>query len=66
MEVEVKYKTHEVAKMLGIPISTLKHYETIGKFPPPRRDRRGWRYYTQEDVMKLKAYFVKNTPSSPR
>lgn len=52
------YRIGRVAKMLNIPVSTIKHYESIGKLPPPRRDRRGWRYYTDEDIVKIRAFFL--------
>ena len=55
---ETKYRIHDVAKRLRMSPSGIRKKENIGEFPPPRRDRRNWRYYTEEDVLKLEAYFV--------
>ncbi len=44
------YKPLEVARMLGLSKELLLNYERDGKVPPPRRDEKGNRYYTHEDI----------------
>ena len=51
------YKINEVAKELNVSIQTIKNYERWGILPKAKRDRKGWRYYTQEDLIKIKALY---------
>ena len=53
-----RYTSHEVARRLKISPSGIRKKENQGQFPPPRRDEHNWRYYTEEDIVKLEAYFV--------
>jgi DNA-binding transcriptional MerR regulator len=49
------YKTDQVAKELGISKQTLFRYEKKKVFPKARRNLiTHWRYYTREDIKKLK------------
>ncbi len=50
-------KIHNVAKELGVSIQTIKNFEKAGILPKARRDSKGWRYYTQEDLIKIKALY---------
>lgn len=59
MRSERFYRIHEVAQRLGISESTIRLRENTGKFPLPRRDAKGWRLYTEEDITKLEAYYLK-------
>ena len=54
---ERHYRVHEVAERLKISAQSIRNYERRGLFPPPRTDERGWRYYTEDDVTKLVAYY---------
>jgi DNA-binding transcriptional MerR regulator len=63
------YKINELAKKLDrIPL-TIKRWEASGVIPKARRDSRGWRYYTEDDVkeiiriVKENSYF-KNVPEN--
>jgi DNA-binding transcriptional MerR regulator len=58
MDGNSKYRIRQVAKILNIPVSTIKHHESIGRLPLPRRDQRGWRYYTDQDIVRIKAFFL--------
>jgi DNA-binding transcriptional MerR regulator len=53
-----KIKINNLAKELNVSIQTIKNYETWGILPKARRDEKKWRYYTQEDVLKIKALFA--------
>ena len=48
------YRISEAARELGISAEWLRAGEKRGFFPPARRDRNGHRYYTQEDVDRLR------------
>ena len=50
-----RYRANEVAKILGINKHTLFNWETSGKIPKAKRDpMNNYRYYTDEDIKKLK------------
>ena len=51
------YKIKDIAKELGVSIQTVKNYENLGILPKARRDDKGWRYYTEEDLIKRKALY---------
>lgn len=54
---ERKIKINKLAAELGVSIQTIKNYEAKGILPKPRRDKKQWRYYTEEDVLKIKALY---------
>lgn len=45
--------TGEAAKITGLTIRTLQHYDNIGVLPASGRTEGGRRYYTEDDMMKL-------------
>ena len=47
------YKVGELARMAGVSIRTLHHYDQIGLLPPTRRTESGHRLYTRADVERL-------------
>ena len=51
------YKINHLAGQLGVSIQTIKNYETQGILPKAKRDDKGWRYYTQEDIIKIRALY---------
>jgi hypothetical protein len=51
----------EAARELGISIEWLRKGEARGFFPPSLRDRNGHRYYTEEDMERMR-----NRPTSRR
>lgn len=48
----MKYRIHEIAKMLNISSQLLRYYEQNGLIAPSR-DENGYRYYTPEDISLL-------------
>jgi molybdopterin-binding protein len=46
----------QVCQLLGIAPKSLYLWERAGKVSAPRRDRRGWRHYSDADVRALQAY----------
>ncbi len=48
------YSISEAARELGISIEWLRKGEARGYFPPALRDRNGHRYYTEEDIERIR------------
>jgi DNA-binding transcriptional MerR regulator len=53
-----RYRINSLAKELGVSVQTIKNYEEKGILPKARRDDKGWRYYTEEDVLKVRALYM--------
>jgi DNA-binding transcriptional MerR regulator len=49
------YRISEAARELGISVEWLRKGETRGFFPPALRDRNGHRYYTEEDLERMRS-----------
>jgi DNA-binding transcriptional MerR regulator len=50
-----RYSASEISEILGISKKTLFNWEQSGKIPKPKRDpMNNYRYYTKEDLTKLK------------
>ena len=52
---EASYRPLEAAQMLGITKDSLLTYEREGKIPVSRRDEKGNRFYTNEDVEEIRS-----------
>ena len=50
---EKQFSTGEAAKISGLTIRTLQHYDNIGVLPASGRTEGGRRYYTEDDLIKL-------------
>jgi DNA-binding transcriptional MerR regulator len=48
------YRISEAARELGISAEWLRVGEKWGFFPPALRDRNGHRYYTEEDIERMR------------
>jgi len=46
----------QVCQLLGVAPKSLYLWERDGKVPKPRRDRRGWRSYSEGDVRALRKF----------
>jgi predicted site-specific integrase-resolvase len=55
------YRISEAARELGISAEWLRVGEKRGYFPPALRDRNGHRYYTEDDMERMR-----NRPTSRR
>jgi len=50
-----RYQMQDVEMLLGIPRRTYYRWESLGKIPKPKRDpMSNQRYWTEEDLKKLK------------
>jgi DNA-binding transcriptional MerR regulator len=48
------YSISEAARELELSAEWLRQGERCGSLPPARRDRNGYRYYTAEDIERLR------------
>jgi len=46
----------EVAKQLGITPKTITRWEKAGKIKQAKRDWRGWRVYSEEELSEMKSF----------
>ncbi|MDP8263177.1 MAG: MerR family transcriptional regulator [Candidatus Ancaeobacter aquaticus] len=53
------YKVSDVLKQIGIARSTLYNWEKAGLIPQPKRNRAGYRVYTEGDIKKIAKYAFK-------
>jgi len=58
------YRINRLAKELDVSIQTIKNYENSGILPKAKRDKKGWRYYNWEDVVKIKALYQEEIKKS--
>ncbi|BFQ94538.1 MerR family transcriptional regulator [Gallibacterium genomosp. 2] len=54
-------KIHEISKLSGINLETIRYYEKTGLLPEPQRGSNGYRYYDQASLSLLK--FIKSCRS---
>ena len=55
----------EAASKIGVAPITLKRWFLEGKISDVKRDRKGWRVFTQEDIIRIKKYTDKISDPSP-
>jgi DNA-binding transcriptional MerR regulator len=60
------YRISEAARELGISAEWLRVGERRGYFPPALRDRNGHRYYTEEDIERMRGRSSRRRPGSGR
>jgi molybdate transport system regulatory protein len=51
----------QVCQLLGVAPKSLYLWERDGKVPAPKRDRRGWRHYSEGDVKALRSFLGTGT-----
>jgi len=56
--VQVSWSIMEVARMSGVSSRTLRHYGEIGLLPPAGIGGNGYRFYEQEDLLRLQQILV--------
>ena len=58
----------QVCQLLGVAPKSLYLWERDGKIPPPSRDHRGWRRYSDADLKALRTFLGvgKDAPVQPR
>ena len=48
----------EIARLTGVTVRTLHHYDAIGLLVPSARSDAGYRLYTDDDVLRLRSILV--------
>jgi DNA-binding transcriptional MerR regulator len=46
----------QLADRLGVTTKTITRWEKAGKIKPAKRDWRGWRVYSHEDLEEMKSF----------
>jgi molybdate transport system regulatory protein len=46
----------QICQLLGVAPKSLYLWERDGKVPAPKRDRRGWRHYSEADLRVLRSF----------
>ena len=47
------FKTGEIAKKVNVSVRTVQYYDSIGLLHPSLVDEKGYRFYSEEDLLKL-------------
>ena len=55
-----EYRTNEAARRIGCSRSTLLRWFREGKVADVTRDRRGWRFFTEEDISRIRRWAAGN------
>lgn len=55
----------EAAKGVGVAPITLKRWLLEGRFPEVKRDRNGWRVFTEENIRRIKAFVERQSLHGP-
>jgi DNA-binding transcriptional MerR regulator len=58
--------TMEAAKKAGLSVSTLRRWLREGRVQSPKRDRLGWRQFSESDVDRLTKLFKRLHPDGGR
>ncbi len=56
------YSSSQAARMIGVAQITLKRALLSGRVDEVRKDRNGWRVFTDEDVERLRRFFTATQP----
>jgi predicted site-specific integrase-resolvase len=56
------YRIKDIEKILDRDRNTILRWEREGKILPARKDSRGWRIYTDEDIQKIINYISNANP----
>lgn len=61
-ETERTYRISQAARELDLSAAWLRAGEKRGVLPPAKRDRNGFRYYTESDISTLRSMGVGSRP----
>lgn len=56
MTTDTRMTITEAADSIGVTAKTIMRWEQAGKVKKAKRDWRGWRFYTQDDLEDLKNF----------
>ena len=66
LETRQTFTITQTAEELGVTPSWLRFGERLEAMPLARRDSNGWRFYTQEDIKRLRQLGVGQSKRAPR
>ena len=55
-------RVKDLEKIIDRDKNTILRWEKEGKIPLAQKDSRGWRFYTQADIERVKEFISKNSP----
>ena len=55
-------RVKDVEKIIDRDRNTILRWEREGKIPQPQKDSRGWRFYTNKDVERIKKFISRTNP----
>ncbi len=58
----VYVRVKDVEKLIDRDRNTILRWEREGKIPPPQKDSRGWRFYTETDIETIRRYVSRSNP----
>lgn len=58
----MRLTTCQAAELIGVSRNTLLRWFREGRVADVARDRNGWRFFTPEDIARIKAYADQKTP----
>lgn len=53
-------RVKDIEKIIDRDRNTILRWEREGKIPHPQKDSRGWRFYTDEDIERIKEFIRNN------
>ena len=56
-----RYRVKEVAALAGVTVRTLHHYDAIGLLTPSGRSSKGYRLYSDDDLLRLQQILIGRT-----
>jgi len=57
--------TCQAARLIGVSRNTLLRWFREGRVAEVARDRNGWRFFTPQDIERIKAYADRRVPPAP-
>ena len=58
----MRLSTCQAARLIGVSRNTLLRWFREGRVPDVGRDRNGWRFFTSDDLARIRAYADRRTP----
>src|SRR5262249_54573844 len=58
MKPDALYRIQQVARLTGVSVRALHHYDDIGLLRPAERSAAGYRLYSQEDMFRLQQILI--------
>ncbi len=58
----MRLSTREAAERVGVSRNTLLRWFREGRVADVRRDRNGWRFFSPEDISRIRSYAERQSP----